>query len=115
MELQKTSHNTAAIKITAQENGDTIGWGYLYLIRNDQHDEPYGLMEDVFVQPQFRSRGVGSKIIQAIVEEAQKQNCYKLIGNSRMENTRAHSLYERFGFKKYGYEFRMTLQEFQSK
>ncbi len=107
MNLSKSTLQSKAIKIIAEENGKIAGRAYLYLIYNDLHEYPYGLLEDVFVEEEFRSVGVGTKLVQAVIEEAKNQKCYKLIATSRESREGVHNWYEKIGFKKYGIEFRM--------
>ena len=94
-----------------KEGGKKAAGGYLYLIFQDRHREPYGLMENIFVEPAYRNRGLGTTLVARIIAEAKKRKCYKLIGTSKTANTGAHRFYERFGFKKIGYEFRMDLKK----
>src|SRR3989344_6896346 len=107
MELKKLNVSGRGVKIILEENGQQIGRGFLYLLTNYLHDRPFGFIEDVFVDEAFRSKGYGKKITDAIIEEAKKQGCYKLICTSRFSHERAHHLYEKLGFKKHGNEFRM--------
>lgn len=100
-----------AVKWEARERRKTIAWAYLYLIFQDRHPEPYGLMENVYVEKEYRDRGIGTVLIRAVITEAKKRKCYKLIGTSKTENIGAHRFYERFHFKKVGYEFRMDLKK----
>lgn len=67
-------------------------------------------MESVYVEPEFRSKGTGTQLVRAVIEEAKNRNCYKLIGTSRTANERVHKPYERLGFNKWGFEFRMDLK-----
>jgi len=109
MQLQTTVISASGVKITLEENNQPISRGFLYLLHNDLHVKPFGLMEDIFVEETFRGKGYGEKITQALIEEAKKRGCYKLICTSRFSNERAHHLYEKLGFKKHGNEFRMEL------
>ena len=95
-----------AVKITAEENGEKAGRAFLYIIYNDLHDKPYGLLEDVFVEEKFRGRGLGSELLHQIINEAKERECYKLVADSRYEREEVHAWYEKEGFKKYGFEFR---------
>ena len=99
-----------AVKITAEENGQIIGRAFLYLIHNDLHEEPYGLVEDVFVDEAARGSGAGTKLVQAIIAEAKARGCKKLIANSRHERPAIHKWYEKLGFRNYGLEFRMDFK-----
>lgn len=100
-----------AVKYEAREGRKKIAWGYLYIIFQDRHREPYGLLENVYVEQAHRNRGLGGEIVRALIAEAKKRKCYKLIGTSKAANTDAHRFYERLGFKNVGYEFRMDLKK----
>jgi len=97
------------IKIFLELDGKEIARGYLYLIKNDLHQEPYGFMEDVFVEEKFRGKGYGAKIVKALIEEAKKRGCYKLLGTSRHGREKVHQFYKSLGFYDRGKEFRIDL------
>lgn len=108
MQLEKNKENRAyAIKITAHEEDKQVGRAYLYMIYNDLHKEPYGLLEDVKVKENFRGQGIGTQLVEQVIEEAKDQGCYKLIATSRDSRPRVHGWYEKLGFDNYGREFRM--------
>lgn len=111
-EIKKDSYS---VKFEARENGQVLGWVYLYIIAQERHEEPYGFLENVYVEQEYRSRGIGSKLIEAAIAKAREIGCYKIIGNSRCVNERAHAFYERFGMKKFGFEFRLDLKESKPK
>ncbi|TSC83781.1 MAG: GCN5-like N-acetyltransferase [Parcubacteria group bacterium Gr01-1014_13] len=105
-EIKKDSY---AVKITAIEDDKEIGRVRLYVLHNDLHAEPFGLLEDVFVDENYRGSGTGTKLVQAAIEESKKIGCYKLIATVRNSKEEACSWYEKFGFKNYGVEFRLDL------
>lgn len=105
-EIKKDSYS---VKINLEEDGKVMGWAYLYVIFQDRHPEPYGLMENVYINSEYRSQGLGNKLVDLIIAEAKERGCYKLIGTSKMSKPEVHSFYERHGFDKMGYEFRMDL------
>lgn len=98
-----------AVKFEAVDGEKIIGRGFLYLVKNELHEKPYGLLEDVFIDEDYRSRGVGTDLVKAIIAEAGKSGCYKLVGTSRHSRTELHKWYDKLGFKNYGLEFRMDL------
>lgn len=107
MQLKKTEKSSQAIKIEAEKDGKIVGRAYLYLIYNDLHQAPYGLLEDVFVEDSERGQGTGTELVKAVIEEAKAQGCYKLVGCSRYSRPNVHKWYESFGFQDYGKQFRM--------
>jgi GNAT superfamily N-acetyltransferase len=89
--------------------GKIIGRAFLFLIYNDLHSKPYGLLEDVFVEEEYRGKGIGKELVKKVIEKAKELGCYKLIATSRFGRENVHQLYENLGFKKWGYEFRIDL------
>lgn len=110
--ITHTTHTTTALRFAAHDaGGNEIGRARLVLIENDLHEEPYGLLEDLYVAPTYRSAGIGGKLHDAVLKKAREQGCYKLVGTSRNDGTReaVHAWYERLGYARHGIEFRMTL------
>ncbi len=109
MLTKETEKEAFAIRFSQQENGKEVARAYLYILKNDLHKEPFGLLEDVFVDESQRGTGIGSTMIAAIIAEAKSRGCYKLIGTSRESRTEVHNFYTKLGLKKYGVEFRLDL------
>ena len=107
MDIQQKTINASGIKLFAEDNGKEIAHAYLYLLRNDLHEEPFGFMEDVFVDENFRSQGLGTKLVEELIKVAKENNCYKLSGTSRYARPKVHELYMHLGFKDQGKEFRI--------
>lgn len=108
MELKHHAVESKGIKITMNEENREVGRAFLYILKNNLHKEPFGLMEDVFVIEEMRNKGIGAQLVKAIIMEAKKQGCYKLIATSRFANDKAVKLYEKIGFKEHGTEFRIN-------
>ena len=92
---------TRGKKLTITKDGKEIARVYLYFIRNELHEKPYALMEDLFVQEEFRGQGFGKQMVKAAIEEAKKEGCYKVICTSRYEREQVHQMYQDLGFKIY--------------
>ncbi|HXK31810.1 MAG TPA: GNAT family N-acetyltransferase [Candidatus Paceibacterota bacterium] len=110
MEIKKARQTDAyAIKFTAHKGGQEIARAYLYVLTNGLHGEPFGLMEDVFVEEGHRGQGVGTALIRAVIAEAKARGCYKLLGQSRYGREKVHEMYKKLGFKDHGKNFRMDI------
>ena len=108
MEIRTEEQQRAGtVKCIAREDGQDVGRAFLYVLYNDLHTEPFGLLEDAFVEEAFRGRGIGTALIQHVIAEAKARGCYKLIGQSRYGRDAVHAMYEGLGFKNHGYNFRM--------
>ena len=109
MEINYENKNCSGIKICVIINNKEVGRAYLYVLHNDLHQKPFGFLEDVFVNEDFRGEGVGKRLITEVIEKAKGNDCYKLVCTSRYGREKVHQLYEKFGFKDYGKEFRVDL------
>lgn len=109
MKIQKRKINTQGIKFYIKEKNKEIARAYLYVLKNDLHEKPFGFIEDLFVDENYRGQGYGTKIIKALLKKAKRQGCYKLIANSRLDKPKVHELYKRLGFIDWGKEFRKNI------
>ena len=108
-ELQAESVPAKGIKFSIMEDEQQIARAYLYLMHNELHQEPFGLLEDVYVDENHRGSGLGTKLVQQIIIAARQQGCYKLIATSRESRPQVHELYQKLGFEIRGREFRINL------
>lgn len=107
MEIKTNTVEAKGIKFTITENDREIARAYLYIMHNDLHREPFGLLEDVYVAEDNRGKGLGIKLVKRVIEAAKDRGCYKLIATSRKSRSKVHQLYNKLGFQEYGLEFRM--------
>jgi len=106
MEIQQKIIKANGIILSIEDGGKEVAHAYLYILFN-LHDRPFGLMEDVYVAENSRSKGLGTKLVQELIKVAKQHDCYKLIGTSRYVRPKIHDWYVRLGFKDWGKEFRM--------
>ncbi|MBI4450445.1 GNAT family N-acetyltransferase [Candidatus Woesearchaeota archaeon] len=108
MEVKSADVPAAGIKFYAEQDGREVARVFLYVLTNELHPAPFGFMEDVFVEEQMRGKGIGSALVEQVIEEAQRRGCYKLICTSRHEKDAVHDMYMRLGFTDHGKEFRIN-------
>ena len=108
--MEKCEVIARGIRFSIKKGDIEIAHAYLYVLRNDLHDQPFGLLEDVKVEEKYRSTGVGHELVAMVISQARLEKCYKLIATSRDDGTRdsIHEWYVRLGFLDYGTEFRMN-------
>lgn len=89
---------------------DELPVGHLLLKWQGTADEPMASdiencpdLEDLFVNPDFRSSGIGTRLLEC-AEQAAKERSYARVGlGVSVDNHRAHSLYIRLGYRDTGY------------
>ncbi len=109
MKISKSAKTSKYIKLEIKDGKKVVGRAFLYVIKNDLHERPYGLLEDLFVSEAFRGQGLGRALLSRVLTEAKRLKLYKIVGTSRTSRAAVHAMYIKFGFKKYGYEFRINL------
>ena len=58
MSFSRSSVSAEGVRFSVSENGREVARAYLFVMHNDLHEEPFGLMEDVFVDEQVRGKGI---------------------------------------------------------
>lgn len=96
-------------KLVIEKDQKEIARCYVFFIKNNLHNERYALIEDVFVDEKYRGHGLGTVLVKKAIELAKEEGCYKIILTSRFGKEHVHQWYEKLGFKKWGYEFRIDL------
>jgi len=109
MRIKRKQIHSKGVRISINEGGKEIAHAYLYIMQNDRHEEPFGLIENIFVEEASRSKGHGTELLEKLIKEAQKGGCYKIIATSRHARETVHRWYEKLGFEDYGVEFRLNL------
>jgi GNAT superfamily N-acetyltransferase len=108
VKVDREERAAKGLRFSVSGNGVELARAYLYVMTNDLHDAPFGLLEDVYVDETQRGNGLGTALVLEVVAAAREAGCYKLIATSRTSRTKVHELYERLGFEKHGVEFRMN-------
>jgi GNAT superfamily N-acetyltransferase len=107
MKIKKKVIEYKGIRFSVKVYGREIGRAFLYILQNNLHKEPFGYLEDVYIDEDLRGKGIGTKLLNEVIEEARNRGCYKIVATSRYFREEVHKLYERLGFKKQGIEFRL--------
>lgn len=62
-------------------------------------------MDNVVIDENYRSKGIGKLLCDWCINKAKETNCKKVMLDAYLENEKAHAFYEREGFSKRGYHF----------
>ncbi len=62
-------------------------------------------IDNIIVDADHRSSGIGSQLIEHLVAHAQERGCVTVVLDSYSVNRASHRLYHRLGFEIYGFHF----------
>ena len=106
--LQPGSAQTAFAKLLAdpalgriwigEQGGKAIGYIVLTLGFSMEYGGRDAFVDDLFVRPQFRGRGLGNQLLDTLIAECVRLDVRALHLEVDRANDRAHALYRSFGF-----------------
>lgn len=96
--LQRTVGDSHAVAIFAMAGEKVVGMAYLFILKTLQKTK--GFVEDVVVDGSMQGKGVGTRLIQAVIDEARNQGVRDLELTSRPSREAANKLYQKLGFEK---------------
>ncbi len=91
VELEKENF---AFYYVMQYQNRSVAYGGYWKIKNEAH------LVTLAVNPSFRRKGLGSRLLEYLLEEIQKRNLDTITLEVRSSNLIAQKFYEKFGFKK---------------
>lgn len=94
--LEEELNNETSLFFTATEDNAVVGYIGMSVVVDE------GYIFNVAVDGTHRNRGIGSALVETLVNYAKKNNLCFLTLEVRESNKNAHSLYEKFGFIKVG-------------
>ena len=82
--------------LVAEFKGDVAGYAVFWAVMDQ------GELGNVAVDEEYRGRGIGSKLIKAVLERAHERSVHEIFLEVRKSNVRAQDLYKGFGFTEVG-------------
>ena len=76
-----------------------IGIAHVLFHRSTWSETHYCYLEDLFVQPDLRAKGIGRALIEAVYREADARNCTRTYWMTQEFNYRARGLYDQMATK----------------
>ncbi len=84
--------NKMAIYIVVKENNEIIGYGGMWHVINEGH------ITNIAVKNEYRRKGIGSKIIDELINIAKEKEMIGITLEVRTSNNIAQNLYKKKGF-----------------
>ena len=85
--------------VIAEWDGTPAGFGFFFFNYSTWLGKPGLYLEDLFVKPEFRGKGIGKALMQHLAQVALAENCYGMRWQVLDWNQPAIDFYESFGGK----------------
>jgi ribosomal protein S18 acetylase RimI-like enzyme len=84
----------------AEMDDEILGFIDLWIIHDFCHGGKLGYIQNLYVSPKHRRRGVGSKLLQKIIERAEEKGALEIHVVTKFGNKSAIKLYKMHGLRK---------------
>lgn len=91
--VEEITRNKFAIYISAVLDGMVIGYAGMWGVLDEGH------ITNIAVHPEFRNMGVGSLLLQGLIDRARERDISRMTLEVRRNNETAQRLYRKFGFE----------------
>ena len=88
--------NRLAQYLVARIDGRVVGYGGIWLMADEAHITTFA------VDPDWRRRGIGERLLLALLDLAIARNAHEATLEVRLSNLPARRLYEKYGFRPVG-------------
>ncbi len=92
-------NNTQVNGIGAHMGDDLVGIVHYILHPTTGQINPVCYMQDVFVDPAHRRKGIGKRMVNEVTKIGKKENWARLYWLAQFGNVEAKAMYENFGIK----------------
>jgi GNAT superfamily N-acetyltransferase len=105
--LMSKSGTLRGLCVRDPQSGAMLGIVHFLLHESAWTDRSICYLQDLFVAPEARGRGLGHRLIEAVAEEARRLDCARLYWLTQESNVTARQLYDKLaaykGFIRYDY------------
>jgi len=97
---ERFAHHESLILLACDAQGNGLGFTQLYPLFSSVRAARIYLLNDLFVAPDARRRGVASALLTASAEHARALGAARLFLATAVDNTPAQALYESLGWRR---------------
>lgn len=90
--------NSPEIALIAWYGSKVVAFAGLRIVVTLFYNSPHAELTELFVQEEYRQKGIGSSLLEKAIEVAKKRGATELMVITDLENIPARSLYEKLGF-----------------
>ena len=87
------------VEDSSADHSRAVGFAYLTLRPTPYSEGPVAELEELYVQPERRNRGVGSRLLEQALEQVRQRSALEMRIGVDEADTDARRFYERHGFR----------------
>jgi GNAT superfamily N-acetyltransferase len=95
--LERNSNDTNSFIYVCEDNLTLVGFVIFGI--EDDYDKNYGIIYDILLTDEYKSKGIGSKLFQTAIDKLKSEGVSTCYLESGVNNHSAHSFFAKKGFK----------------
>lgn len=95
--------------LVVTDENRVIGFGSLSLKDDLWPEGRVAYLDELVVDTEYRSKGIGARLLQRLIDTARRKGCYRIELTSAFYRKDSHRFYERHGFASRAYVFSKVL------
>ena len=103
--FQEVLASTENFISVAEDKGKLVGFVTFSMRWVVRYPTPIAEMDELYVKPEYRRQGLGSKLVEAILKKAAELGCSRMFIDTHIKHEAAQKLSEKMGFTHYGHHF----------
>ena len=84
--------------LVAKKDGKVIGFAQFYTHQTALNPKPCAALDELVVAKEYRRQGIGKLLIEKVIEECRKLDCFEVEVSTELANTIAQKFYKDCGF-----------------
>jgi GNAT superfamily N-acetyltransferase len=100
--VERKLRSPEPLVIVAQVSGAIVGIAYVSFAEPMEHAGTIAWLEELYVAPEHRERGVGGRLVDEVCRRADERGCLGVELETKRGHERAGHLYVRSGFRDLG-------------
>ena len=103
--FQEVLASTENFISVAEDKGKLVGFVTFSTRWVVRYPAPIAEMDELYVKPDYRRQGLGSKLVEEILKKAAELGCSRMFIDTHIKHEAAQKLSEKMGFTHYGHHF----------
>lgn len=101
--------NDNNLTFVAECEGNIVGFISVFIRKTILHTLPSALIEELVVDKNYRGKGIGKRLIEAVIKKCEELNIGEIEVSTEITNINAREFYKSMGFKEKGILLEMDL------
>lgn len=98
--LEKLYASPGCCMLVARKGGRVVGFAQFYTRQTALNPRPCAALDELVVKKGLRRQGIGRLLVDRVIEECRKLDCFEVEVSTELTNSPAQAFYQEYGFER---------------